>query len=113
MFMAKHIGSIRRGIPPGLGIIDGEDQGNTVGLWLRHLRNLVIDAPGLVGFAPRFAYRRFLKRRRIPSVVLPTKQPIYPMHYGRTVAQPRFTGHAGGRARPVWPAAGAAELPSA
>ena len=81
MFMAKHIGSIRRGIPPGLGIIDDEDKDKTIGLWLRHLRNLVIDAPGFVGFAPRFAYRRFLKRRRIPSVVLPTKQPIYPMHY--------------------------------
>jgi choline dehydrogenase-like flavoprotein len=91
MFMAKHIGSIRRGIPPGLGITDDEDQDYPVGLWLRHLRNLVIDAPGFVGFAPSFAYRRFLKRRRIPSVVLPNKQPVYPMHYAAEQSPNRYS----------------------
>lgn len=81
MFIAKHIASIRRGIPPSLGIVNGEDESESLGLWLRHARNLVVDAPGFLAFAPRFAYRRFMKRRRIPSVVLPSKRPIYPIHY--------------------------------
>lgn len=81
IFMVKNIGSIRRGIPPGLGITDGDGKPDTLGLWLRHLRNLITDAPGFIGFVPRFGYLRFLQRRRIPSVVLPTRRPVYPLHY--------------------------------
>lgn len=81
VFFAKHIGSIRRGIPPGLGIVDGDDDQESAALWLRHFRNLVGDLPGLLSFMPRFGYLRYLRRRRIPSVILPTKQPVFPMHY--------------------------------
>jgi choline dehydrogenase-like flavoprotein len=80
VFIAKHIGSIRRGIAPGLGIVDSEAK-ETLDLWLRHVRNLVVDLPGFVTFVPRFAYLRYLRRHRIPSVVLPTKQSVFPLHY--------------------------------
>lgn len=80
IFMVKNIGSIRRGIPPGLGIGDDEAP-DTVGLWMRHLRNLVIDLPGLIRDVPPFAYRRFLQRRRIPSFAPAPKSTALPLHY--------------------------------
>lgn len=81
VFIAKHIRSIRRGIPPGLGIVDEETRPDTATLWLQHFRNLIVDMPGLVGYLPRFGYLRYLRRRRIPSVVLPSRQSAYPIHY--------------------------------
>jgi choline dehydrogenase-like flavoprotein len=81
VFIAKHIASIRRGIPPGLGIADDDADDETMRLWLQHLKNLIVDLPGLVGFLPRFGYRRYLQRRRIPSVVLPSRRAVFPVHY--------------------------------
>jgi choline dehydrogenase-like flavoprotein len=81
VFIAKHIRSIRRGIAPGLGIVDGGTTKETLGLWLRHFRNIVTDFPGFIGFVPRFLCQRYLGRRRIPSVILPTKNSVFPIHF--------------------------------
>jgi choline dehydrogenase-like flavoprotein len=81
LFVAKHIQTIRRGIPPGLGITETQGFSETADLWLKHLTNMVIDAPNLMSFLPKFVFERFLRRRRIPSVVLPTKLPVFPLHY--------------------------------
>jgi choline dehydrogenase-like flavoprotein len=81
LFIAKHIQTIRRGIPPGLGITETQGVSETTGLWLRHLANIATDSPNLLAFLPKFSYARFVQRRRIPSVVLPTKLPVFPLHY--------------------------------
>ena len=81
VFIAKNMRSIRHRIPPGLGIIESDGLDEDLRLWLRHIRNLLIDSPALLGFLPWFAYRRFLNRRRIPSVILPFKRAVFPLHY--------------------------------
>jgi len=81
IFVAKQFESIRRGLPPGAGILEGGPEQEDLGLWYRHCRNLVVDMPALLSFLPRFGYLRFLQRRRIPSVVLPARQPVFPLNY--------------------------------
>jgi choline dehydrogenase-like flavoprotein len=81
VFIAKHIQSIRRGIAPGFGISVDDTAKETLALWLRHFKNIVTDFPGFVGFVPRFIRRRYLARRRIPSILLPAKNSVFPIHF--------------------------------
>jgi choline dehydrogenase-like flavoprotein len=49
------------------------------GLIRRHLMNVVRDAPRLALFGPRWAWLRHLERRKIPSLVLPSHDNVYPL----------------------------------
>jgi choline dehydrogenase-like flavoprotein len=47
-----------------------------------HLRNVLRDLPGTVGFAFRFAYERFLRRgRKVPGFFVPSPANAYPLCY--------------------------------
>jgi choline dehydrogenase-like flavoprotein len=81
LFMAKFIRSVRRRIPPGMGIRESEGIDENLRLWLRHLRNVALGAPSLAAFLPTFAYQRFLKQRKIPSLVLPDHGRDFRLHF--------------------------------
>lgn len=81
IFVAKHFDCIRRGIPPNVGIPESDPHHEKLSLWLRHCRNLLVDMPALLRFLPRFGYLRYMRRRRIPSVVLPSRRSVFPLHY--------------------------------
>jgi len=49
--------------------------------YIAHLRNLVSDLPGLSSFTANWIIHRYLKYRRIPFVVLPSREGKYPLDF--------------------------------
>src|ERR1700730_8692345 len=54
---------------------------NDAGLWLGHVRNVTVGAPGLASFALDWVFRRYLTYRRIPYVALPSAAGTYPLDF--------------------------------
>ena len=46
-----------------------------------HMRNVVCGVPEIVSFLPAFAYKRIIRKRKIPSVVLESRANVYSLHY--------------------------------
>jgi choline dehydrogenase-like flavoprotein len=52
-----------------------------VGLWLGHIRNVMLGAPQLAGFVLSWVFRRYLAYRRIPYVALPNAAGTYALDF--------------------------------
>ncbi|MCZ6863719.1 MAG: GMC family oxidoreductase [Alphaproteobacteria bacterium] len=81
IFFAKHIRRIGRRIPPSFNKPASKQIDEGYKLWLRHFRNILLGAPELSLFLPRFAYLHFLKKRRLPGIVLPTRNANFAIWY--------------------------------
>jgi choline dehydrogenase-like flavoprotein len=81
IFFAKHIRRIGRRIPPSFNKPASKKIDEGLKLWLKHFRNVLLGAPELSLFLPRFAYLHFLKKRRIPGIVLPTRNANFAIWY--------------------------------
>jgi choline dehydrogenase-like flavoprotein len=46
-----------------------------------HMRNVLCGIPEIIAFLPEFAYKRIIRKRKIPSVVLENKANVYSLHY--------------------------------
>jgi len=53
----------------------------TFALYKRHLRNLVLGAPEVMTVLPRFGRQRFLRGRRVPSLLLASKNNSFYLYY--------------------------------
>jgi len=53
----------------------------TFALYKRHLRNLVLGAPEVMSVLPRFGRQRFLRGRRIPSLLLASKNNSFFLYF--------------------------------
>ncbi len=53
----------------------------TFALYKRHLRNLVLGAPEVMSVLPRFGRQRFLRGRRIPSLLLASKNNSFYLYF--------------------------------
>jgi choline dehydrogenase-like flavoprotein len=47
----------------------------------RHLANIVMDLPSVLAFGGRWAVRRLLAERKLPSVSVPSRSNTYTLHY--------------------------------
>jgi hypothetical protein len=81
IFFAKHLRKIGQRIPLAFTMPGSKQIPEGYKLWLEHARNIILGAPELCSFLPRFAYLHFLKRPRIPSVVLPTRGANFSLCY--------------------------------
>lgn len=81
IFFAKHFRRIGQKIPLAFTMPGSKQIPEGYTLWLKHFRNIILGAPELSLFLPRFAYLHFLKRPRIPSVVLPTHSAVFSLWY--------------------------------
>ena len=81
VFLAKHFRGIGQKIPPFLARPGIKQIDEGYALWLKHCRNIFLGIPELSLFLPRFAYLYFLKKRRIPGLVLPTRNARFSLWY--------------------------------
>jgi choline dehydrogenase-like flavoprotein len=81
LFLAKHFRGIGQRIPPFLARPGSKQIDEGYALWLKHCRNIILGAPELSLYLPRFAYLYFLKKRRIPGLVLPTRNARFSLWY--------------------------------
>jgi len=79
-FFAKYIRTIRRKIPPEYSkfLAIGE---TTRSVNWAHIRNVLGGIPEIAAFFPVFSYKRFVRRRKIPSLVLKNRASTYSIHY--------------------------------
>jgi choline dehydrogenase-like flavoprotein len=54
---------------------------NDMGLWLGHLRNVLVGAPQLASFALTWILQHYLSYRRLPYVALPSAGGMYPLDF--------------------------------
>ena len=79
-FFAKNIRAIRRKIPPEYSkFLTMGDTARSVN-WA-HMRNVLRGIPEIAAFFPGFSYKRFVRRRKIPSLVLKNRANTYSIHY--------------------------------
>ena len=79
-FFAKNIRAIRRKIPPEYSkFLTMGDTARSVN-WA-HMRNVLGGIPEIAAFFPGFSYKRFVRRRKIPSLVLKNRANTYSIHY--------------------------------
>lgn len=81
LFFAKHFRGIGQRIPPFLARPGSKKADHGYTLWLKHCRNIILGIPELSVYLPRFAYLYFLKKRRIPGLVLPTRNASFSLWY--------------------------------
>jgi len=81
LFLAKHFRGIGQRIPPFLARSGLKQTDEGYALWLKHCRNIFLGIPELSVYLPRFAYLYFLKKRRIPGLVLPTRNASFSLWY--------------------------------
>ncbi len=87
-FFAKNIQAIQRRIPPEYS--KQLAMGHTsIQVYAQHLRNVLTDIPGILFTMPQFVYKRFLKKRIMPSLVIKGKSNTYSLHY-HTEQSPNF-----------------------
>jgi hypothetical protein len=55
--------------------------GSDMGLWLRHVHNVLLGMPRFVRFASGWVLRRYLAYPRVPYVALPNAAGIYPLEF--------------------------------
>lgn len=81
IFFARHFRRIGQKIPLAFTKPGSKKVPEGPELWLKHFRNLVLGAPQLALFMPHFAYLHFLKKRSLPSPVLPTRKAMFSLWY--------------------------------
>ncbi|HNP95393.1 MAG TPA: GMC family oxidoreductase [Cyclobacteriaceae bacterium] len=87
-FFAKNIQAIRRRIPPEFSkqLAMGTTSKR---VYAQHLRNVLADIPHICYAMPQFAYKRFMKARMMPSLVMKSRTNTYSLHY-HTEQAPNF-----------------------
>jgi len=79
-FLAKNLVNSGRYVPPGKG---------KYGLYRSHLMNVLRGSPEILSFLPQFFRRRFMHRRRLPSLLTKTRSNTYHLYYhGEQVPNP-------------------------
>lgn len=80
LYLAKYIRAIRKMIPPEFSkyLSMGKAAHN---LFWAHVANIFRDIPKIAIDLTEFSYKRLLRRRKIPSLVLKNKANTYSLHY--------------------------------
>jgi choline dehydrogenase-like flavoprotein len=80
VFFAKNLRAIQRKISPEYSkFLTMGDTARSVN-WA-HMRNVLRGIPEIAAFFPGFSYKRFVRRRKIPSLVLRSRANTYSIHY--------------------------------
>lgn len=79
-FFAKNLRSIQRRIPPEyskiLSMGTSTKEANRA-----HLKNVIRDIPKILRYYPGFAYKRFIKKPMIPSLLSKSRTQFFGLHY--------------------------------
>ncbi len=79
-FFAKNLRSIQRRIPPEyskiLSMGTSTKEANRA-----HLKNILRDIPKILSYYPGFAYKRFIKKPMIPSLLSNSRTKLFGLHY--------------------------------
>lgn len=59
----------------------GGGSSRSAGFLAHHIRNLILGSPRLLGFTVDWTYRRYLSRRRLPYVSLPSAAGMFPLDF--------------------------------
>ncbi len=78
-FFAKNLRSIQRRIPPEyskvLAMGTSTKEANRA-----HLKNILRDIPKILSYYPGFAYKRFIKKPMIPSLLSKSRRKLFGLH---------------------------------
>ncbi len=80
MFFAKFSAALKRKMPRS--VMGPEVEGiSPKELIFAHMRNVLTDMPSVLKYMPGFMWKRFVVKRRIPSLIPPNRSNRYPMFY--------------------------------